>query len=87
MEPECFDPEDETWEEFCPKPLARFYHAAAALLPDGRVVVAGHDGFLNRPGQPSVYELEVFPPHTCTVASAPWSAAHRPPSATGEASR
>jgi hypothetical protein len=62
LEPECFDPETETWQEFCPKPLQRFYHATAALLPDGRVVVAGHDGFLNRPGQPSIYELEVFSP-------------------------
>jgi hypothetical protein len=37
--PERFDPMLETWEALCPKRVERLYHAIAALLPDGRVVV------------------------------------------------
>jgi hypothetical protein len=63
LEPEIFDPTEEIWETMCKKPLRRLYHATAALLPDGRVVVAGHDGYLNHPmGGSSVYELEIFSP-------------------------
>lgn len=63
IEPEMFDPETETWEELCPKSLKRLYHTSAALLPDARVLVAGHDGALNMPPyDASHYELEVFSP-------------------------
>ncbi len=47
--PQLFDPETETWELLCPKPLERLYHTTAILLPDARVLVAGHDGALNMP--------------------------------------
>ncbi len=61
--PELFDPVSETWTKLCPKPLARLYHTTAALLPDARVLVAGHDGALNmRPYDESQYDLEVFSP-------------------------
>ena len=61
--PELFDPETESWEVMCPKPLDRLYHATALLLPDGRVLVAGHDGFLNmEPYDSSRYELEIYSP-------------------------
>ena len=62
-EAEMYDPQENTWERLCPATLPRLYHATAALLPDGRVVVAGHDGFLNRaPMNNSEYRLEVFSP-------------------------
>lgn len=76
--PERFDPVLETWEALCPKRVERLYHATAALLPDGRVVVAGHDGFLNMPpADTSQYEIEIFsPPYLHrgprpTISSAP----------------
>jgi hypothetical protein len=63
LEPEMFDPEDETWEVLCPKSLERLYHTTAVLLPDARVLVAGHDGALNMPPyDTSRYELEIFSP-------------------------
>ena len=43
--------------------MQRLYRATAALLPDGRVVVAGHDGYLNMsPFNASEYRLEIFSP-------------------------
>jgi len=63
MNPEMFDPETETWEELCPRTVQRLYHTTAVLLPDARVLVAGHDGALNMPPyDASRYELEVFSP-------------------------
>lgn len=62
---ELFDPDSETWDELCQTSVERRYHATALLLPDARVVVAGHDGFLNNsppPGNVSRYEIEVFSP-------------------------
>jgi len=64
LEPELFDPETETWEQLCPKPIARLYHTTAVLLPDARVLVAGHDGALNMPPlDSSRYELEIYSPN------------------------
>jgi hypothetical protein len=63
LEPEIFDPTTETWEQLCPKPVSRLYHTTAVLLPDARVLVAGHDGALNMPPyDASHYELELFSP-------------------------
>lgn len=63
LHPEMFDPQTETWEELCPKTLQRLYHTTAVLLPDARVLVAGHDGALNMPPyDASRYELEIFSP-------------------------
>jgi Domain of unknown function (DUF1929) len=61
--PELFDPVTKTWDELCPKQIQRLYHATAALLPDGRVAVAGHDGYLNAPPfTTSQYRIELFSP-------------------------
>jgi hypothetical protein len=38
---EIFDPETETWRTVAPLAVRRMYHSVAALLPDGRVLVAG----------------------------------------------
>jgi hypothetical protein len=63
LEPELFDPVTETWRTLCRKPIARLYHTTAMLLPDARVLVAGHDGALNmKPYDRSRYELELFSP-------------------------
>jgi hypothetical protein len=40
---ELFDPETETWRPVAEQSQARVYHNTAALLPDGRVLVGGHD--------------------------------------------
>jgi Domain of unknown function (DUF1929) len=81
--PERFDPITETWEALCPKAIERLYHATAVLLPDARVLVAGHDGFLNMaPHDLSQYELEIFsPPYLHrgprpAISSAPESVAY-----------
>lgn len=63
LEPELFDPATETWRALCRKPIGRMYHTTAMLLPDARVLVAGHDGALNMPPYDrSRYELELFSP-------------------------
>lgn len=38
---EIFDPETQTWRTVAPLAVRRMYHSVAALLPDGRVLVAG----------------------------------------------
>ncbi len=63
LEPELYDPVTEAWRVLCRKPIGRLYHTTAMLLPDGRVLVAGHDGALNmEPYDRSRYELELFSP-------------------------
>lgn len=42
-EAELFDPETETWRTVATQNRARVYHNTAALLPDGRVLLGGHD--------------------------------------------
>ncbi len=41
--PELFDPETETWTPVAEQVNPRTYHNSAALLPDGRVLVGGHN--------------------------------------------
>lgn len=40
---ELFDPETETWEPVAFQNRDRVYHNTAVLMPDGRVLVGGHD--------------------------------------------
>ena len=41
--PELWNPETGTWTELAPQTEARTYHNTGALLPDGRIIVGGHD--------------------------------------------
>lgn len=40
---EMFDPQSETWTAMAAQQAPRVYHSTAVLLPDGRVLSAGHD--------------------------------------------
>jgi galactose oxidase-like protein/concanavalin A-like lectin/glucanase superfamily protein/IPT/TIG domain-containing protein len=40
---ELFDPQSETWTTMAAQQAPRVYHSTAVLLPDGRVLSAGHD--------------------------------------------
>ncbi len=42
MEPEIYDPASESWRTLAPMQVPRMYHSTAVLLPDARVLVAGH---------------------------------------------
>jgi hypothetical protein len=43
LQPEVFDPQDETWTALASQEAPRMYHSTALLLPDGRVLSAGGD--------------------------------------------
>ena len=43
LTPELYDPETETWTRLEGTSVERTYHNNAVLLPDGRVLVGGHD--------------------------------------------
>ena len=41
--PELWNPETGTWSEVAPQSQKRTYHNTGALLPDGRIIIGGHD--------------------------------------------
>ena len=41
--PELFNPDTRTWKDMAPQVAPRMYHSTTLLLPDGRVLSAGHD--------------------------------------------
>ncbi len=42
LEPELYDPASKSWLSLSPMQVPRMYHSTAVLLPDARVLVAGH---------------------------------------------
>jgi hypothetical protein len=63
LDAELFDPELEIWEIMSPMTVPRLYHAAAILLPDGRVLVSGTDGEWNKPPyNKDQRNIEIFDP-------------------------
>jgi len=90
LESEMFDPVTETWSVMATQGKARTYHNTAFLLPDGRIMVAGHapipTGYAvhvdipTRAPQGRDPTFEIYsPPYVFmqrpTIASAPTSAA------------
>jgi plastocyanin len=82
LEPEIYDPRNDTWTPAAPMEHPRQYHSIAVLLPDGRVLTAG--GVDPRPAIPERDQrsMEVFsPPYLSmgprpTIAAAPAAAAY-----------
>jgi hypothetical protein len=58
LEPELFDPKDETWYPMASMQVDRLYHAGALLLPDGRVMTAGS----NPERRMNELRIEIFRP-------------------------
>jgi Galactose oxidase-like, Early set domain/Kelch motif len=73
MEPEIFDPINETWTTDAPMQVPRLYHSTAVLLTDGRVWTAGTDGETRMEVYTPDYLLRGARP---TIADAPNSIAY-----------
>jgi hypothetical protein len=71
LEPEVYDPRDDTWTVMAPMEFPRQYHSIAVLLPDGRVLTAG--GVDPRPGviERDQRSMEVFSPPYLSMGPRP----------------
>lgn len=70
---EMWDPATETWATMASAQIPRRYHSAAALLPDGRVITTGGNGF----PQVEIYEPPyLFKGTRPTITSAPTDVAY-----------
>jgi len=58
-EAELWNPQTETWTTLAPMQTPRIYHSTAALLPDGRVAIAGSGNVAGSTDQTS---LEIYSP-------------------------
>jgi hypothetical protein len=81
MRPELFDAKTASFSDMCTMRVPRVYHSTALLLPDGRVIVGGRDGYFNRgPYKYADHRVEIFnPPYLFkgprpVIASAPSAA-------------
>ena len=71
LEPELYDPRNDTWTPMAPMEHPRQYHSIAVLLPDGRVLTAG--GVDPRPGvvERDQRSMEVFSPPYLSMGPRP----------------
>jgi hypothetical protein len=83
LEPEIYDPRNDTWTVMAPMEHPRQYHSIAVLLPDGRVLTAG--GVDPRPGviERDLRSMEVFSPPYLSMGPRPVIAAAPPAIAFG----
>jgi hypothetical protein len=60
---EIYDPGANSWRALAPMRVPRLYHSVALLLPDARVLVAGHDGLRNPvPYKYPEHRVELYQP-------------------------
>jgi hypothetical protein len=78
-EGEIFDPETETWTTVAPMTEPRMYHSAAALLPDGRLVIGGGEVIQARNHVQIYSPPYLFKGPRPTIASAPQQAEYAAP--------
>lgn len=62
MEAELFDPATEKWRPLARINRERLYHSSALLLPDGRVIIAGHSEHWNPDKPVEEKTIELFSP-------------------------
>ena len=71
---EMWDPDAETWTTMASAQVPRLYHSTLVLLPDGRLLSAGGNGYT----QPELFEPPyLFAGARPTIAAAPASVAHQ----------
>ena len=73
---EMFNPQSETWTPMASQQVPRVYHSTAVLLPDGRVLSAGHDNGAQQTTAEIYSPPYLFQGPRPTISSAPSSLSH-----------